>query len=68
MQEACNEMGTSLRGSKVHLDSKLHKFALQIRKISVKRVVSPILFDNLKNAVIGGLYDPAMGPMDTREK
>lgn len=31
-------------------------------------MTSPIIFDNLKNAVIGGLYDPAFGPMDSREK
>jgi DNA-directed RNA polymerase I subunit RPA1 len=41
---------------------------LQIKRISVKEVTSPIIFDNLKNAVIGGLYDPAFGPMDSREK
>ena len=34
----------------------------------MKEVTSPIIFDNLKNAVIGGLYDPAFGPMDAREK
>lgn len=40
---------------------------MQIKRISVKEVTSPIIFDNLKNAVIGGLYDPAFGPMDPRE-
>jgi len=40
---------------------------VQIKRISVKEVTSPIIFDNLKNAVIGGLYDPAFGPMDPRE-
>ena len=40
----------------------------QIKALSVKEVTSPVIFDNLKNAVIGGLYDPAFGPMDAREK
>lgn len=36
--------------------------------MSVKQIVSPIMFDNLKNPVKGGLYDPALGPMDAKEK
>lgn len=32
--------------------------------ISVKHITSPILFDNLKNPVVGGLYDPALGPLN----
>eukprot|EP00887_Chlorella_sp_A99_P007930 scaffold12.g7930.t1 len=40
----------------------------EVRKISCKRIVSPIIFDNLKHAVKGGLYDPAMGPMEPRER
>ena len=32
--------------------------------ISVKQITSPVLFDNLKNPVIGGLYDPALGPLN----
>lgn len=43
-------------------------FNSQVRKISVKKVVSPIIFDNMKNPIKGGLYDPAFGPMDTKEK
>ena len=30
----------------------------------MKQIVSPIVFDNLRNAVLGGLYDPAMGPLE----
>ena len=41
---------------------------MQVRKFSVKQIVSPVIFDNLKNAVKGGLYDPAMGPMEQRER
>lgn len=40
----------------------------EIRKVSVKKVVSPIIFDNLKTAVKGGLYDPAFGPMDPKDR
>jgi DNA-directed RNA polymerase I subunit RPA1 len=32
--------------------------------ISVKQITSPVLFDNLKNPVVGGLYDPALGPLN----
>ncbi|KAM0755051.1 DNA-directed RNA polymerase [Meredithblackwellia eburnea MCA 4105] len=34
-----------------------------IRRISVKQVVNPVLFDNLNNPNAGGLYDPAFGPI-----
>ncbi|CDZ97905.1 beta and beta-prime subunits of dna dependent rna-polymerase [Phaffia rhodozyma] len=35
-----------------------------IQRISVKQIVNPILFDNLSRPTIGGLYDPALGPME----
>eukprot|EP00955_Chlamydomonas_euryale_P075540 362355-Chlamydomonas_euryale.AAC.9 len=38
----------------------------QVKAFSVKRIVSPLIFDNLKNAVLEGLYDPALGPIDLR--
>lgn len=41
---------------------------MQIRKISVKRIVNPIMFDNSRAPVEGGLCDPALGPMDFRER
>lgn len=34
----------------------------QVRKLSVKRITSPITFDNMGHPVPDGLYDPAMGP------
>lgn len=34
-----------------------------IRRISVKQVVNPVLFDNLNQPNAGGMYDPAFGPM-----
>lgn len=39
---------------------------LQVKKLSAKRITSPLIFDNLKNSVPGGLYDPALGPIDFR--
>ncbi|SCV71244.1 BQ2448_2832 [Microbotryum intermedium] len=35
-----------------------------IRKISVKQVVNPVLFNNLNEPNKGGLYDPAFGPLN----
>jgi len=37
---------------------------VQVRKLSVQRITSPLTYDNLNNIVSGGLYDPAMGPVD----
>jgi len=34
-----------------------------IKRVSVKPVVNPVLFDNLNNPNAGGLYDPAFGPL-----
>lgn len=33
-----------------------------IRKLSVKTIVNPVLLDDLNRPNIGGLYDPALGP------
>ena len=44
------------------------QFPLQIRKLSVKRITSPLVYDNLKNAIPNGLYDAAMGPMETQDR
>jgi hypothetical protein len=33
-----------------------------IRRISVKQIVNPQLFDHLNRPDAGGLYDPALGP------
>lgn len=35
-----------------------------IRRVSVKQVINPILFDNLNHPNAGGLYDTAFGPLD----
>ncbi|GFR43873.1 hypothetical protein Agub_g5002 [Astrephomene gubernaculifera] len=40
----------------------------EIRKLSVVKVTSPIIFDNMKVAVPDGLYDPRMGPVDIRDR
>lgn len=36
----------------------------EIRELSVKQVTSRLSFDQLNNPVVGGLYDPALGPVD----
>ncbi|KAI9011347.1 hypothetical protein BC832DRAFT_613569 [Gaertneriomyces semiglobifer] len=36
----------------------------EIRKLSVKQITNPQLFDNLDHPNKGGLYDPALGPLD----
>ncbi|KAJ2785118.1 hypothetical protein H4R18_000706 [Coemansia javaensis] len=36
--------------------------AAEVRRMSVKQVVNPVLLDALGNPTNGGLYDPAMGP------
>ena len=38
----------------------------EVRRISVKRITNPVLFDGLNNAVPDGLYDPALGPTDAK--
>lgn len=35
-----------------------------IRKISVKQIVNPVLLDDLNRPNTGGLYDPALGPTE----
>ena len=38
-----------------------------IRRISVKQIVNPVLLDDLNRPNIGGLYDPALGPSDPKD-
>ncbi|KAI3612276.1 dna-directed rna polymerase i subunit rpa1 [Moniliophthora roreri] len=38
--------------------------AEEIRQISVKQIVNPVLLDALNRPNIGGLYDPSLGPSD----
>ncbi|GBE80006.1 DNA-directed RNA polymerase I subunit rpa1 [Sparassis crispa] len=35
-----------------------------VRRISVQKIVNPVLLDDLNRPTIGGLYDPALGPSD----
>ncbi|PFH51377.1 hypothetical protein AMATHDRAFT_74938 [Amanita thiersii Skay4041] len=39
----------------------------EIRRISVKQIVNSVLLDELNQPNIGGLYDPALGPSDTKD-
>lgn len=34
-----------------------------VRRISVKQVTNPVLLDDLNRPNVGGLYDPALGPV-----
>lgn len=36
----------------------------QIRALSVKAITTSVIFDGLNHPVKGGLYDPALGPVD----
>lgn len=38
-----------------------------IRRISVKQIVNPVLLDDLNRPNVGGLYDPALGPCDRKD-
>ncbi|KAK7060450.1 hypothetical protein VNI00_001215 [Paramarasmius palmivorus] len=38
--------------------------AEEIRRISVKQIINPVLLDALNRPTVGGLYDPALGPSD----
>jgi DNA-directed RNA polymerase beta' subunit len=38
-----------------------------VRRISVKTIVNPVLLDDLNRPNIGGLYDPALGPSDQQD-
>lgn len=38
-----------------------------IHRISVKQITNPVLLDNLNQPNIGGLYDPALGPITQRD-
>jgi hypothetical protein len=41
--------------------------AEDVRRISVKQIVNPVLFNDLGRPTIGGLYDPALGPFDKQD-
>jgi len=38
-----------------------------VRRISVKQLVNPVLLDELNRPNLGGLYDPALGPADKQD-
>lgn len=38
-----------------------------VRRISVKQIVNPVLLDDLNRPNIGGLYDPSLGPSDKQD-
>ena len=38
-----------------------------IRRISVKQITNPVLLDGLNRPNLGGLYDPALGPVEKQD-
>jgi hypothetical protein len=38
-----------------------------IRRISVKQITNPVLLDDLNTPNLGGLYDPALGPVHKQD-
>ncbi|KAI0775964.1 beta and beta-prime subunits of DNA dependent RNA-polymerase [Trametes elegans] len=38
-----------------------------VRRVSVKQIVNPVLLDELNRPNVGGLYDPALGPSDKQD-
>ena len=39
----------------------------EIRRISVKQIVNPVLLDDLNRPNPGGLYDAVLGPSDQKD-
>lgn len=48
-----------------HLDAKNLRFSVfsskDLKRLSVARIITPLVFDQLGHALPGGLYDPKMG-------
>jgi hypothetical protein len=44
--------------------SNSNHHTLQVKKLSVKRITSPLTYDSFNSIIPEGLYDPAMGPAD----
>lgn len=40
----------------------------EIRKLSVKRIDNPVSLSRLLTPIEGGLYDPALGPLERDDK
>jgi hypothetical protein len=38
-----------------------------VRRISVKQITNPVLLDDLNRPNLGGLYDPALGPVHKQD-
>ena len=38
-----------------------------VRSLSVKQIVNPILMDEINRPNAGGLYDPALGPSSSQD-
>jgi DNA-directed RNA polymerase I subunit RPA1 len=55
----------------IHTEASALSFSFlssdDIRAMSVKKLDNPLLLDNLNLPTRGGLYDPALGPMTSRD-
>ena len=40
----------------------------EIKKLSVVQITNPTLFDSINHPTKGGLYDPALGPMNKSDR
>jgi DNA-directed RNA polymerase beta' subunit len=38
-----------------------------VRRISVKQIINPVLLDDIGRPNTGGLYDPSLGPSDKQD-
>lgn len=61
-----NSKSDSLQGTTEVVEAV--KFSLftdeEVRKHSFKKITSPLMIDSVERPVPGGLYDPALGPID----
>ncbi|KAI5119511.1 hypothetical protein M0805_002447 [Coniferiporia weirii] len=53
--------------SSVHSISFSFLTSEDVRRISVKQIVNPVLLDDLNRPNVGGLYDPSLGPSDKQD-
>jgi DNA-directed RNA polymerase I subunit RPA1 len=62
----------NLRKALVHLDIKGVAFGLlsaeELRELSVLHIINGQTYDIYGNPSKGGLYDPGLGPIDSKQK
>ncbi|XP_010251904.1 PREDICTED: DNA-directed RNA polymerase I subunit 1 [Nelumbo nucifera] len=55
-------------GATEHVEAVRFSFLTdeEVRNLSFKKITNPTIFDNVERPLPGGLYDPALGPLDDR--